>query len=77
MRKSALLTPEQMEALTTKRLLAYKNRLYKVPETETTDRYGYKTVNSFLYVTKESPEWKATVVTAKKILSAREHVAKN
>jgi len=72
MRKSSLLTREQMEKLTTKRLMAYKSRLYKIHERDHPD-YG-NTPNHW-FVTKESPEWKETVANAKAILAEREHVA--
>ena len=72
MRKSSLLTTEQMEDLTTNRLLAYKNRLYKVHEHE---HWSCPDGNQW-HVTKESPEWKAAVASAKAIRAKRENVAK-
>lgn len=72
MRKDALLTYEQMESLTTERLLAYKSRLYKVHERE----HWACSTNNGIHVTKESPEWKKTLSDAKIILATREHISK-
>jgi hypothetical protein len=72
MRKDSLLTREQMEALTTERLLAYKNRLYKVPEGPSYDEW--EPGGTHYGVHKECPEWQQTLATAKEILSTREHV---
>jgi hypothetical protein len=62
-----LLTKEQMENLTTARLLAYKNSLMEVPETPNWDEPGYQ-------LNKTSQEWKDTYYTLKDILATREHV---
>ena len=60
-----LLTKEEMEKLTTERLLAYKNKLMQVVEfdDEDSDR-----------MTKSSPEWQSLYANVKSVLSTREHV---
>ena len=60
-----LLTNEQMKKLNTKRLLAYKNALMKVPETDNWDGEGFS---------KSSLEWKNTYARVKAVLATREHV---
>lgn len=62
-----LLTKEQLEKLTTKRLLAYKAALMVVPEKPNWDEEEE-------LLNKTSPEWKATYAMVKGILSEREHV---
>lgn len=61
-----ILSFEQLEKLTTKRLLAYKNKLMQVPETPYWDDPKK--------ITKSSPEWKVCYRALKKILSKRENV---
>jgi hypothetical protein len=62
-----LLTKEQMQKLTTMRLLAYKNRLMKVPESESGDGS----------LNKQSPVWIKVIAEIKEILATRENVDKN
>lgn len=63
-----LLDFEQMNKLTTKRLLAYKNSLYKVPENNNYDRDEV--------LNKKSIEWIENMKLLKEVLSEREHVEK-
>ena len=65
-----LLTKEQLEKLTTKRLLAYKDALMKVPETPNWDDPEER-------LNKTSYEWKITYAAVKGVLSEREHVEKD
>jgi hypothetical protein len=65
-----LLTREKMEKLTTKRLLAYRDSLYTVPETA-----GINDIDG-LYIHKGHDAWKATMSELKSILDTREHVVK-
>lgn len=60
------LTKDQMLKLTTKRLLAYKNKLMKYHETDNYDPTGK--------ITKSSPEWQEAYNNLKDILATREHV---
>lgn len=60
-----VLSREQMEKLTTKRLMAYRKRMYAVLE------YG-----DDLYLHKQHPLWIQTMDTLKSILGTREHVPK-
>lgn len=66
-----LLTKKQLEKLTTKRLLSYKNSLMQVHE-KTGWWAGYEASKSNL--TKESVEWKETYKNLKEILATREHI---
>lgn len=70
MDKMKLLKKEHMEKLNTKRLLAYKNALLKVPERPDWDwiEHGSSRLN------KTSPEWIETMQILKEILKTREHV---
>jgi hypothetical protein len=61
-----LLSKEQMEKLTTQRLLVYKKSLMSVPETS----------ESPTKITKDSPEWQAVYKSLKDILNTREHIDK-
>jgi hypothetical protein len=68
LRQRALLSRKAMEQLTTERLLAYRNRLYSVPESAGHhDEYG-------LYVHKGHDAWKQAMGDLKEILAGREHV---
>jgi len=64
-----ILTREQLEKLTTKRLLAYKNKLMDVHEGPNWDSDDVVRLN------KTSPEWKELYAIVKEILATREHVA--
>lgn len=66
--KTRFLSKEQMEKLTTKRLLAYKNRLMKVVEGPSYDD------DPDALVGKKDPEWKEIIKLIKSILKTREHV---
>jgi len=63
-----LLTNEQMKKLNTKRLLAYKNALMKVPEGPNYYEDNVERLN------KTSPRWQDTYFHVKTILASREHV---
>lgn len=63
-----ILTREQLEKLTTKRLLAYKNKLLKVPEEPNWDEANNTRIN------KLSKEWIDLYSLVKEILSKREHI---
>lgn len=62
------LTKEELEKLTTKRLLAYKNKLMKCPE-----GYDWEPDSSYR-ITKQDPKWQEIYSLVKDILSKREHV---
>lgn len=66
-----LLTHEQMSALTTKRLLAYKNSLMRVPEKAVHIMY-----DTTQRICKDNPKWIKTYGECKAILATREHVDK-
>ncbi len=63
-----LLTKEELEKLTTKRLLAYKQSLLIVYESPDLDNPHS--------LSKESEEWKACYKSTKDILATREHIEK-
>ena len=65
-----LLTKQQLENLTTKRLLAYKNKLMQVPESPPYEEDNVNRLN------KLSPEWKECYATLKDILATRKNVIK-
>ena len=71
-----LATREQMQKLNTRRLLAYKNSLMKVPETPDWD-YKVEENNVPSQLTKASPEWIETYTALKEILSNREHIKRS
>ena len=62
------LTKEQMQTLTTKRLLAYKNKLMQCHDGPNWDFDKY---NDF---DKSSPEWQEIYTNLKEVLSTRENV---
>lgn len=64
-----LLTREEMSKLTTKRLLAYKNSLLRVPE-----RAVHIMYDTTQRMCKDDPKWKETYKVCKEILATREHV---
>jgi len=61
------LTIEQMEKLTTKRLLAYKTSLYRVPEGPSHEETMYGGTDFAMH--KQRPEWKQAVAEAKAFAS--------
>ena len=61
------LSREQLEKLTTKRLLAYKNKLMDFPEEPSWDSSR---------MNKSEPEWKQVYSELKEILASREHIEK-
>lgn len=63
-----ILTREQLEKLTTKRLLAYKNKLMQVHEGPNEDEGSYQGFN------KTDEEWKSLYALVKEILATRENV---
>lgn len=71
-RSSKFLTSVEMARLTTLRLLAYKNSLYKVPEGPSHEETIYGGVDFQMH--KQRPEWKAAVEAVKVVLATREHV---
>jgi hypothetical protein len=64
-----LLTKEQLEKLTTPRLLAYKNKLMRVPESPNWDEPSYQ-------LNKTDARWQETCAAVKAVLETREHVEK-
>ena len=62
-----LLTTQQLEKLTTKRLLAYKGALMKVPETPNWDEPDAR-------LNKSSDEWQTAYAELKAVLSTRENI---
>jgi len=66
--KRSILTREQLEALTTPRLLAYRNSLLRNYEDE-----GWGDPPEWH---KQHPEWKAHYAMVKEILAERPHVEK-
>lgn len=72
--KDKLLGREQLEKLTTKRLLAYKNSLLRAVEGSPADIYGNPNPN---YVSKQTPEWQTTMNTIREILNSREHIERD
>ena len=67
-----LLSREEMEKLSTKRLLAYKNSLYKYPEGPSYEEQHYGGKDYGLY--KSHPNWQAAMKLAKEVLAERENV---
>ena len=63
------LSKEEMEKLTTRRLLAYRNRLLKCRETYSEDNDLNKSET-----VKESSEWQENYKLTKTVLACREHV---
>lgn len=72
MKNKKLLNIEQLEKLTTKRLLAYKNSLMKVhDDIDWEEKYNDSKVEE---LTKQSKEWQDCYNNVKLILSKRENV---
>ena len=71
-RNLQFLTFEEMQSLTTPRLLAYKNSLYKVPEGPSYEETMYGGQDHEMH--KQRPDWKVAVAAVKAILATREHV---
>lgn len=71
-RSNKFLTREEMEKLTTKRLLAYRNSLYKYPEGPSHEETIYGGVDHQMH--KQRPEWKEAVAVLKAVLTTRENV---
>ena len=65
-----LLNKEQLEKLTTSRLLAYKNKLMMVPETSNWDEPTAQ-------ITKDTVVWQETYLDLKEVLKTREHVERD
>ena len=70
--QTKLLTREEMEKLTTERLLAYKKRLYRVPEGPSYEETIYQGTDYGMH--KQRPEWQETLRILKEVLASREHV---
>jgi len=68
-----LLTIEQLEKLTTPRLLSYKKKLMKYPENGCE---FYDCDCSPNQMSKSHPEWKQAYADVKSVLSKRENVEK-
>ena len=64
-----ILSREQLEKLSTKRLLAYKSKMIQVPENGNWDEPHARW-------NKSSPSWQSLYSLVKEILSTREHVEK-
>jgi hypothetical protein len=71
-RSGRFLTSEELEKLTTKRLLAYKNSLYKVPEGPSYEETMYGGTDHDMH--KQRPEWQSAVDAVKVVLAEREHI---
>lgn len=69
-----LLTKEQLQQLTTPRLLAYKNKLMQVPEFPDWDDENSQINDKYSQINKESLLWRETYFALKEILATREHV---
>lgn len=77
-----LLTTEQLEKLTTQRLLAYRNSLLKCNEWPNDDngagleysKVAIRDGNNYVGLYKNSPLWKAAYAELKRILATREHL---
>lgn len=67
-----LLSREQLEKLTTKRLLAYKNKLMQVHDSGDWNDYCICFQNE--HINKTSPEWQETYQNVKSVLATREHI---
>lgn len=63
-----MLSKQELEKLTTKRLLAYKNKLMQVPEGPSFDEDNVDRMN------KQNVEWQHAYFLVKEVLSTREHV---
>jgi hypothetical protein len=69
------LSKEELSKLNTKRLLAYKRKFMKFPETM--DEYAGTGLNydpSNKNISKSHPWWQETYKNLKEILSSREHI---
>lgn len=62
------LSKEELEKLTTPRLLAYKNKLMKYPEGPSWEEDNVFRMN------KQDPRWQELYALVKNILNSREHV---
>jgi hypothetical protein len=71
-RNPQFLSFAEMEKLSTTRLLAYKESLYKVPEGPSHEETMYGGKDHGMH--KQRPEWKAAVAAVKAVLAKREHV---
>lgn len=65
-----LLTKDQLQKLTTKRLLAFKNALMNVPEGPNWEPSDYPRIY------KSHPDWQRLYKDVKAILATREHIKK-
>ncbi len=66
------LTREALEKLTTKRLLAYRNSLYKAPEGPSHEETIYGGIDTQMH--KRRPEWKIALAAVKSVLAERKNV---
>jgi len=71
-REPKFLTVAEMEKLTTERLLAYRNKLYKVPEGPSHEETIYGGIDTQMH--KGHPEWQKAIVLVKAVLATRENV---
>lgn len=72
-----LLEPATLTRLTTKRLLAYRNSLYRVPEGPSRDNVEVPYRNAagdWHHLHKGHPVWKQALATVKTELARRAHV---
>lgn len=71
------MTPAQIEALTTERVLAYRSRLLSLQDSamlSDLDEYELGALDPSLLYFKEQPEWVTLYADVKRVLATREHV---
>jgi len=71
-RAPKLLSKQELEKLTDLRLIAYRDRLYKVPEGPSYEETMYGGID--LQMHKQRPEWKAAIADIKAVLATRGHI---
>lgn len=71
------LTKEQLEKLSTQRLLAYKKMMLKYPEGPDWDDVDQASCLELLKIThKKHPNWETAYKNVKEMLATREHITK-
>lgn len=73
---SKLLNEEQLNKLSTKRLLAYRNKLLSYHETGCDTCDDIECFENQIMLSKIHPEWRKTYKIVLNILAGREHVEK-
>lgn len=76
-RNPRFLLRAQLERLTTKRLLAYRDSLYTYHEGPSYEVTMYGMPDLGRETHKKSPEWREAMNLVKDVLSTREHVSSN